>query len=83
LGYSNIKAGCKDMDMTVIPVFWTDKSKKILTACMTEVVWTICEFDMSTLEIVGAFFEEYTNTIESLALPFEGALLVLPKRHPK
>jgi hypothetical protein len=69
--------------ITVVPVFWTDKSKSILTACMTDVVWTICEFGTSTLEIAGAFFEGHTNTIESQALSFEGALPVLPKRHPK
>ncbi|KAG2744219.1 hypothetical protein P692DRAFT_20744473 [Suillus brevipes Sb2] len=50
---------------------------------MTDVVRTISEFDMSTLEIVGACFEGHTNTIENLALSFEGALLVLPTRHPK
>jgi hypothetical protein len=43
---------------------------------MADVVWTICECDMSTVGIVGAFFEWHINTIGSLALSFDGTLFV-------
>jgi WD40 repeat protein len=68
--------------LTNAPVFWTNK-ETILAAFTLEVLddsepvaaTTICEFDASTLETLGAPFQGHTKVIRGLALSFDGALL--------
>ncbi|KAG1807269.1 uncharacterized protein BJ212DRAFT_755770 [Suillus subaureus] len=63
--------------VTLVPVFWTNKNKNILTAFTftVDAAWTIYEFDASTLETVGASFEGHTRAICGLALSFDCVLL--------
>ncbi|KAG2063765.1 WD40 repeat-like protein [Suillus decipiens] len=57
------------------PVFWT---RNIIAAFTfnDEVPKTIYEFDASTLKTVGTPFEGHTESISSLALLFDSALLI-------
>jgi WD40 repeat protein len=75
LGYSSV---------AFAPVFWTNKNKTIIAAlALTSTdddAKTICEFDASTLENVGASFEGHTKLITGLALSFDGALLASAAR---
>jgi len=61
-----------------VPVFWTAKDRSIVAAFSFgddfEEHRTICEFDASTLETVGAPFE-HAQTITGLALSFDCVLL--------
>jgi hypothetical protein len=65
--------------ITVVLVFGRDRNNNILTAFMADVVWKIREFDMSTLEIEGAFFEWHTNTIEISHFHLRMLYLYLPR----
>jgi WD40 repeat protein len=65
--------------VTSSSMFWTNNNKNIIAAfSFTEDVPAkkIYEFNASTLEAVGAPFEGHTRVITSLALSFDGALLV-------
>ncbi|KAG1896438.1 WD40-repeat-containing domain protein [Suillus fuscotomentosus] len=68
-----------DWGLGGVPVFWTTKDTAIVTAFSFEVaqfqVKTIYEFDVSTLENTGAPFEGHTQTITSIALSLDHALL--------
>ncbi|KAG2343706.1 kinase-like protein [Suillus weaverae] len=57
------------------PVFWTTKDKTIVTAFTWNSPKTIYELDASKLETVRTPFEGHTNTIVSIALSLDCALL--------
>ncbi|KAG2042014.1 kinase-like domain-containing protein [Suillus americanus] len=60
------------------PVFWTTNDKTIVTAFSLrhhDTTRTIYEFDVSTLQTVGAPFEGHTKIITGLALSLDCALL--------
>ncbi|KAG2069343.1 WD40 repeat-like protein [Suillus decipiens] len=60
------------------PVFWINQNQNILTAFSFDgdYATTIYEFDASTLKTVGTPFKGQTQIVMSLALLFNGALLV-------
>jgi WD40 repeat protein len=64
--------------VTYAPVFWTTNDKSIVAAfsfTSLDSARTIYEFDASTLDTVGAPFEERTEVVAGLALSFDCALL--------
>jgi WD40 repeat protein len=64
---------------TSAPVFWTNKETILAVFSFITVTEdsaaTIYEFDVSTLETVGASFKGHTDTVCGLALSFDGALV--------
>ncbi|KAG1811636.1 kinase-like domain-containing protein [Suillus variegatus] len=65
-------------DGATYPLFWTNDNKNILGAFRftNDNPSTIfCEFDASTLEIVGVPFEGHSDLVTGLALSFDGSLL--------
>jgi WD40 repeat protein len=66
-----------DGDYSFAPVFWTDKETilAVFGSITDGPLTTICEFDASTLETVGAPFKGHTKVITDLALSFDGALV--------
>ncbi|KAG2054941.1 WD40 repeat-like protein [Suillus hirtellus] len=66
-----------------VPVFWNTKDTSFVTAFSFEIgaeIKTIYEFDVSTLETTGAPFEGHTQTITSIALSLDRALLASAAR---
>jgi WD40 repeat protein len=65
---------------TFSQISWTNNNKSVIAAFSFTVpedaiAITIYEFDASTLEPVGAPFEEHTQTVTSLALSFDDIIL--------
>jgi WD40 repeat protein len=71
--------GLSGGSITSAPVFWTNKETILAVFSFITVTEdsaaTIYEFDVSTLETVGASFKGHTDTICGLALSFDGALV--------
>jgi WD40 repeat protein len=72
--------------IAITPVFWTNENKTIIAAFefdfadtedsdLDDFPKTIYEFDVATLETVGAPFEGHTKFIRSLALSVDGVFL--------